>query len=192
MTMIQLKQNCVSILSSFALFIAFSGTAIAQQWKIDHTKSQLNFTANQTGSDVLGQFTQYDGQIIFDPKDLSTASVRINIDIDSVDTQDQQRDTTIKSADLFDAETYPKAIFKAENFRLEKDTQYRVDASLTLKDTTKKFTLPVTIVLKNNLAHATAALTIQRLDFGIGQGMFSTTSMVANPVTISFDVTASN
>lgn len=170
--------------------LCFSVSANAQEWTIEKDKSTLSFIASQTGSEVPGTFGNFDGHISFDPAAPEKAVVEIEIDIASINTGDGQRDDTIKSSDLFDSATFPKAAFKASNFQTQQGSSYQVDASLTMRDVTRKVSLPVSIEISGNSAKAQGELTVQRLDYGIGQGMFATDAMVANPVTIKFDIQA--
>lgn len=167
-----------------------SVSANAQEWVIKKDQSDLSFIASQTGSEVPGSFAKFDGHISFDPAAPEKAVVEIEIDIASINTGDGQRDDTIRSSDLFDSTAFPKAVFKASNFQAQQGDSYQVDADLTMRDVTRKVKMPVSIEITGNIAHASGELTVQRLDYGIGQGMFATDAMVANPVIIKFDIQA--
>jgi len=171
-----------------AVFL-ISSPALATDWSVKDS-SKLGFIATQTGAEFEGAFKSFTSTISFDPGNLEDSQVEIIIHIDSVDTQSAERDSQIISADWFDAATYPKATFKTIQISNGENAGYIAKASLTMRGTTKEVELPFNVEINGDQAHATGELTIQRNDFGIGQGQWVATTVVGDDVRIFFDLKA--
>ncbi|MBX3185173.1 MAG: polyisoprenoid-binding protein [Polyangiaceae bacterium] len=110
-------------------------------WAIDKTHSQVSFSVKHMMiSTVHGRFTSFDAQVELDPSALSAAKVRADVDVNSIDTSEPQRDAHLKSADFFDAERFPKLSF--ESTRVEaQGSKLSVTGNLTIRDKTAEVTL---------------------------------------------------
>ncbi|HAI28113.1 MAG TPA: YceI family protein, partial [Thalassospira sp.] len=58
------------------------------------------------------------------------------------------------------------------------------------RDVTREVILPFDLEIEGNEAKATGTVTINRTDFGVGQGQWADTSQVGDPVTIEIDIEA--
>jgi len=181
-----------------AALIGIAAPAAAQsapEWAMQAEDSALAFTASQSGSPVKGRFQQFQATIFFDPDDPAAGSLEVMIAMASATTDDSSRDQTLKGADLFHVEAHPQAVFKAERFEAaEGEGAFVAPGELTLRGVTNPLALPFTLEVDGDGAGATAraqgAVTINRLDYGVGQGDWKDTGAVADPVEITIDVTA--
>lgn len=73
----------------------------------------------------------------------SNAAFKLSIDVYSVDTNNEQRDEHLKSADFFDADTYPEINFLSTDFKHIEGDKHELTGVLTIKDVTKTVTLDV-------------------------------------------------
>lgn len=106
-------------------------------WTIDTAHTTVGFVARHMGlSKVRGKFTSFRGEVEGDPKDVTSAGGRLEVDMNSIDTGNADRDAHLKSADFFDVEKYPTMVFVATSIELEGD-DYKVLGDLTVKDVTK-------------------------------------------------------
>ncbi len=157
--------------------------------------SALGFVALQQGSEVKGGFEAFDALILFDPDDLENSRIDVDIDMTSVTTGHGDRDKTLKSASFFDVETWPSAAFKSGTITATGDGQYEAAGTLTMRDVTRDVVLPFTLVIEEEgdmmSAQAKGELPILRLDYGIGQGDWTSTTTVADEVVITIDIVAS-
>ncbi len=158
--------------------------------------SSVGFTTSQAGAPVTGSFEVFEAQIAFDTADLAAGTVDVLIAMTSVTTGAADRDTAIRSKDLFDVEAFPTAYFETTSFRHEGGERYRAEGRLTMRDVTRDVVLLFTLHIAPDetpgqlRARARGSLAIDRLDYGIGKGLFRDTSVVPNAVEIHFDIQA--
>lgn len=115
---------------------------MATNWKIDPTHSEIQFKVKHLMiTTVTGNFNEFDATAVTEGDDFSSVSaVDFTASIDSISTNNAQRDEHLRSADFFDASQYPALIFKSSRVEGSGD-DYIVSGDLTIKDTTKPITL---------------------------------------------------
>ncbi|MFH5883588.1 YceI family protein [Halalkalibaculum sp. DA3122] len=119
-------------------------TATKTLWTIDPTHSEIQFKVKHLViSTVTGSFSSYDGKIEADGDDFKNAKATFTADIDSISTNNEDRDQHLKSDDFFNAEQYPQLIFESTNFEKVGDAEYKVTGQLTIRDVTKEVELDV-------------------------------------------------
>ena len=163
-------------------------------WAIDSANSTITFAATQYGEAFQGEFKNFGGKIIFDPARLDNAYADIWIDITSITTGSADRDGQAKSADWFDTEHYPKAQFVADSFSKIGPNRYMARGALTVRGHAAVAELPFTLQIRESPNGQTALmqadLTLNRLDFGIGQGQWQDPNTIGNDVKVSITVVA--
>jgi polyisoprenoid-binding protein YceI len=119
-------------------------TATKTLWEIDPTHSEVQFKVKHLViSTVTGSFGSYDGKIETDGDDFKNAKASFTADIDSISTNNEDRDQHLKSDDFFNAEEYPQLKFESKNFEKVADGKYNVTGDLTIRDVTKEIELDV-------------------------------------------------
>jgi polyisoprenoid-binding protein YceI len=114
-------------------------------WDIDASHSTVGFVArHMMVSKVRGFFRDFTGVIVTAP-DPTNSSVTATIDLNSIDTRQEQRDAHIRSADFFDVENHPELTFRSTGVRVD-GADWVVDGELTIKGNTK----PVSLALELN------------------------------------------
>src|ERR1043165_2969910 len=110
---------------------------MAITWKIDPAHSEIQFKAKHLMiTTVTGYFRKFDLEVITETEDFSTASkIEFTADINSIDTNNQQRDTHLKSADFFDAENYGQLKFVGKQYQVE-DGEGNLEGELTIRGIT--------------------------------------------------------
>jgi polyisoprenoid-binding protein YceI len=151
-----------------------SATQTITKWAIDPTHSEVQFKVKHLViSTVTGTFNSFEGTAESESGDFTDAKIKFNIDVNSVDTNQGQRDGHLKSADFFDAEKYPKISFVSTAFKKIKGEQYKLAGNLTIKDVTKAVELDVEFgglavdFYGNNKAGFEVTGKINRKDFGL-------------------------
>ncbi len=164
-------------------------------WNIDTNQSRINFTISQYGQPLTGSF-KLDGKIIFDPDNLENNLADITIDIASIDTGSDDRDSQALGSDWFDAKNFPVARFISTKFKNNGDGSYVASGEMTIRDKTMPLDLPFELEIKSSnggkekVAKMSASLSINRLDFGIGRGQWQKTDTIGNKAKLNISLTA--
>ena len=110
-------------------------------WTTDQTHSQFGFAVRHMMiSTVRGQFRDVEAKISFDEANPERSMVEARIAATSIDTGVAQRDNHLKSADFFDAETYPQIVFTSTGIERDGD-DYQIHGDLTIRDQTRPVVL---------------------------------------------------
>lgn len=143
-------------------------------WKLDGTHSAVKFDVTHLViSSVEGRFNKFDGTLTASKPDFTDAQIAVNVDVNSINTDDEKRDGHLKSADFFDAAKYPGMTFKSTSFKKVSGNKYVLEGDLTIKGVTKKAKFDVTYggsvkdPWGNNRAGFKATATINRFDYDL-------------------------
>jgi len=114
-------------------------------YKIDAAHSEILFKVKHLMiTNVTGSFAKFDGTMVADAPDYTDAKVTFEADIDSISTNNAQRDGHLKADDFFAADKFPKLTFVSTGFEKLNDEEYKLTGDLTIRDVTKPVTLDVT------------------------------------------------
>lgn len=174
------------LVAGFGVGLAALVAFAASQWTLQPKESKLSFVAEQAGAKFEGVFQQFTADIRFDPKDLAASRFDVKITTASVNTQDGERDDTLKSADLFDVKRFPTSTYVADKFTSKGGNKYSATGKLTLRNVTRDVPIEFTFASKDGGAWLRGTAAIKRLDFGVGQGEWKDTSTVGNDVQVRF------
>lgn len=144
-------------------------------WVLDPTHSELQFKVKHLMiTNVTGNFTDFSVQATTEDEDFTKAEISFSAKVNSLTTQNDQRDAHLKSPDFFDAEKFPEITFKPTSIRnVDKDGSYDLHGDLTIKDVTKDIMVSVEFggVTKDPWGNTKAGFTINgkinRNDFGL-------------------------
>src|SRR5687767_11158021 len=122
--------------SLFCLAVVAS-TFAQTTWTIDKSHSKVGFNViHMAVSDVEGKFNDFDGTIVSKSEDFNGAEISFVAKTTSIDTDNERRDTHLKSPDFFEAEKFPEITFKGN---LVKDGgKYRLVGDFTMKGVTDR------------------------------------------------------
>lgn len=144
------------------------------KWNVDLAHSSVDFwVRHMMVSRAKGTFHNFEASIEADPEDLTTADISFSIDVNSIDTRNEERDKHLKSADFFDVENHPKITFKSTKIEKTGDSKYDVTGDLTIKGVTRPVTFSVTYEGQGKnpwgaiVAGFSAEGKINRTDFGL-------------------------
>lgn len=142
------------------------------KWVLDPTHSELNFKVKHLMiTNVKGAFRTFNAAI--EGEDFTTAPLSVQIDTESIFTNNNDRDAHLKSPDFFDAAQYPSITFTGKSFKKVDDDEYTLTGDLTIKDVTKEVALDVTYggVNKDPWGNQKAGFSVKgkinRNDFGL-------------------------
>jgi polyisoprenoid-binding protein YceI len=149
-------------------------TSTVTTWKIDPSHSHLEFAVRHLMiSTVKGRFGVVEGTVRTDEANPAQADVQVTIDAHSIDTREAQRDAHLKSADFFDAATYPTLTFTGGRVTDRSGDRFRLTGELTIHGVTREVTLDVTSEGRGKdpwggeRAGYSATTKIKRSDFGL-------------------------
>lgn len=134
-------------LATFAIvLLAMTASSFAADtYKLDKGHSKIGFTVpHLVIGTVEGRFTDFDGTIQFDPKDITKSSVEVVIKTASVNTENEARDKDVRDSELLDVAKYPEIKFKSDKV-VKKGDHYVAIGTFTLKDVSKTVELPFTV-----------------------------------------------
>ena len=167
-------------------------------WNIDPVHSVAEFKVKHMMiSNVKGQFTGLKGVLALDEADLANSHVEASIEAASINTRDEQRDAHLKSADFFDAETFPTLAFQSTGISQRGDGELAVAGDLTIHGVTRNVvftvegpTAPAKDPWGNTRVGLSATTRINREDFGLTWNATLETGgiLVGDEVTITLDV----
>jgi polyisoprenoid-binding protein YceI len=156
---------------------------------LDPAKSTLEFTFTQAGARNKGRFTRFQTLLDFAPENLPASHLEVTIEMNSLDTGDQERDGALRDSDLFAVKKFPQAHFSAAQI-LKTASGYEAIGKLTIRDTSREVRVPFTFRTATeagvSAGYMSGQTTIKRLDYGVGQGDWKATDQVGNEVGVSF------
>ncbi len=141
------KAALVTALSAAAL--ATAGQALAEEYIVD-TEGQhafIQFKINHLGySYILGNFEEFQGRFHYDADDLESASVEMEVQVNSLNSNHAERDRHFLSDDFLSAGQYPTATFVSTGFEPTGDNEGVLTGDLTLKGETREIEMPVRLM----------------------------------------------
>jgi polyisoprenoid-binding protein YceI len=162
----------------------------AQAYTLDPAGSWMKFAFTQAKAENTGKFRTFDVQLRFADAALASSKLDVTIKVAALDTGDDERDTALRGADLFNVAKFPEAKFHATKINRVAAGRYEALGRLTIRDVSKTIMVPFsfrTATEKSGpAAYMTGRAVINRLDFGVGQGDFKATDQVANEVSVTF------
>jgi polyisoprenoid-binding protein YceI len=121
-----------------------TGSVFAQtNWAVDksHTKIGFNVT-HMVVSEVEGKFNEFEAKVVSPADDFNGADVEFTAKTASVDTDNERRDTDLKSDNFFNAEKFPEIKFKGK--LVKENGKYFLKGDFTIRDVTKPVVFDVT------------------------------------------------
>ena len=148
-------------------------TTTTTNYTFDKSHSEIFFQVRHLVTKVRGRFSDFDGALQYDNGSPENSKVSFTIKSASIDTNEPQRDTHLRSADFFEVEKYPTLTFTSKRITKKGADSFDVVGDLTIHGVTKEVTLPVTHLgaakdpWGNQRLGFEAELTLNRKDFGL-------------------------
>lgn len=166
--------NLKKITFSLLAGILLAGSAFgAEEYTLDKSHSSVSFVVkHMVIAKVRGNFTEFDGTIMIDDKDITKSSVKGTVKVASINTDNEKRDAHLRGADFFDAEKFPEITFESKKI-VKKDDGHVCVGLLTMRGVTKEVEIPFSITGKikdpwgNERVGIEASFTINRQDYGV-------------------------
>jgi polyisoprenoid-binding protein YceI len=192
MMVILRRAHCLLLLPALclaALPAAAADAPAVTHYVLDPAKSTLEFTFVQAGAQNKGQFKHFTVTFDFSADNLAASHLDVAIDMNSLDSGDQERDQTLRDADLFGVKKFAQARFSAAQ-NVKTASGYEAVGKLTIRDVTRDARVPFTFRAAQEGGVASGYMSgktsVKRLDYGVGQGDWKATDQVSNEVGVSF------
>ena len=171
------------------------------EWAIDPNHSAANFSVkHNVVSTVRGKLGAISGKIEYDGKDVKSVKADVAVDMQGIDTQNDRRDTHLKSPDFFDVANHPTLTFKSKRVDAGAAGKFKLVGDLTIRGNTKEVVLdvegpsPIVQSAGRNgnvtvLTGATATTKISRKEFGVlWNNLIESMPVVGDEVSITVDL----
>ena len=114
------------------------------KWLLDPTHSELGFKIKHLMiSNVSGTFKNFAAEVETQEEDFSQARINLTAQMDSISTNNEQRDAHLRNSDFFEVEQYPELKFQSTKLEAKDDSTFILYGELTLKGVTHPITLNV-------------------------------------------------
>jgi len=148
--------------------------------------SEVGFTAQVTGDETDGKFTDSSVIANLDLKNLSKSKVSARVQTASVISDNLQVSGALTNREWFDPDTYPEAIFESSQIELISDSQLRVTGNLTIKEGSKTIQFELFLKKSGENQLANGSFEIDRRQFNLGMDSQESDEYVGFLVTITF------
>jgi polyisoprenoid-binding protein YceI len=178
------------------ILLTANAQALEGKYNFDTSHAKVGFeVAHLVISNVEGRFNKFTGSLTAGKK-LTDLAIEADIDVNSVNTEDGDRDKHLKSADFFDVEKFPKMTFVSTSVSGKED-KLKIKGKLTIKGVTKDVVLDgkISKEIKDPWGNQRLAISgktkINRKDFGLTFNKLAETGpVVGDEVTISISTEA--
>jgi len=132
--------------ASLSLLLLASPALAQDTWNVDKGHSEIGFQIRHFVTKVRGRFTDFSGTIVANPAKPEASSVEFAIKATSIDTDNENRDKDLRSANFFDVEKFPEISFKSSKVKAAGKDRYDVTGTLIMHGVSREITLPVTFL----------------------------------------------
>ena len=173
-------------LTTLALSAIALGNAQATVYQaVVPEKSAITFSFKQMGVAMDGKFKKFTAQANLDTARPDKAAGRIDIDLASIDTGSSEADQEVVGKSWFNVAAHPRASFVLKTLKPAGPNQYEALGQLSIKGQTREITAPVRLSPQGVM---TGSFVMRRADFGIGEGLWAKFDVVANEITVHFNL----
>jgi polyisoprenoid-binding protein YceI len=164
--------------------LTITGIFASDRYKPEDQGSSIQFKIKNLGFNVNGSFSGLDGNIQFDPNNLTASNFDVSIDANTVNTDNNMRDNHLRNETYFDVKNYPRIHFVSTKITTSNKTGILfIFGKLTIKNQTKEISFPFTATPSNEGYLFKGTFKINRKDFGVGG-----TSTISDDLEVSLNI----
>jgi polyisoprenoid-binding protein YceI len=166
-------------------------------WTVDPAHSNVEFSAKHLGiATVRGAFNEFEGT--FEVGEDGSAKARGTVEVVSIDTNEDQRDTHLRSEDFFHAEVHPQLSFESTEIRAVDEDAFLIHGDLTMRGVTRPIVLEAELQgteidpWGNERVALEARGQLNRRDWGMtfNQALGSGNMLVSDKIKLTLDISA--
>lgn len=162
------RSKLLALVFAALLALPLAAAAETTTWSVDNPHSEVAFQVRHFFTPVRGQFNDFTGTIVYDPEEPSNSSVEMVVQAASIDTDNEKRDSHLRSPDFFAVEEHPTLSFKSKKVAAVGENNLAVTGDLTIRGTTKEVTIPVQVLgVMGDKAGFSTEFVIDRQEFGV-------------------------
>ena len=162
--------------------------AFAAEYGKVQPDSSITFVSKQMSVPVAGVFKKFAAHVRINPAKPETGMANIEIDLASIDAGSMEANDEVKGTSWFNVAEYPKASFISSSVKTVGGGKFEATGKMTIKGKSIEMHAPFTLKEDKGVLNVEGVFPLKRLDFGIGSGLWSDTSVVADEVQIKFHV----
>ena len=148
-----------------------AASAHGAELKLDGKNTKIGFVGTKADGKHEGGFKTVAGTVSYDAADLTSTELSVNIDANSLWSDDEKLTGHLKSPDFFDVRKFKDATFKSTQVvKGEKVGEYAITGDFTLRGVTKSISFPATIAVKDGALTLSSYFSINRADYGMTFG----------------------
>ena len=167
-----------------------AGTALAAEFNaVQLDRSSVGFVSKQMGVPVEGRFKTFAAQISFDTARPEAGKAQIDIELGSLDAGSSDANDEAKGKAWFNIREFPGARFASSGIKSIGNGRYEAAGKMTIKGKTRDVMVPFSAKIEGGHLLIEGAIPILRLQYGIGEGTWSDTGIVADEVQVRFRFT---
>jgi polyisoprenoid-binding protein YceI len=144
------------------------------KWALDPTHSEIQFKVRHLMiTHVTGSFGKFDASVETTDDNFDTSKISFSAEVDSISTNNEQRDGHLKTADFFEASKFPTLSFASNKIEKISEGEYNISGDLTFHGVTKNVKIHAEHggVIKDPWGNTRTGFTvdgkINRKDFGM-------------------------
>ncbi|HWZ47482.1 MAG TPA: YceI family protein [Herbaspirillum sp.] len=182
------RQPLQSLALSLGVLLAGAASSAPAQAALNVSKSMLTATFKQMNVPVDGKFNKMTASVQFDPANLPASKAQFDVDVASFDLGSAEYNDQVAGKDWFDAKDFPRASFVSTSIKPGVNGAYAVAGTSTIRGKSMNVVIPVQYSKDGAEQVFDGVLPIKRLQYGIGQGEWRDTSLVADDVQLKFHI----
>ncbi|UNK72422.1 YceI family protein [Microbacterium sp. H1-D42] len=168
-------------------------------WEFDPAHTRIGFSAKHAMvTTVRGAFNDVTGHLHVDTEHPENSWAKVTMDVTSVDTRSKQRDDHLRSADFFEADTWPQITFVSTHIEEVDDRAFSVTGDLTIRDVTRQVMIPLALTGIEVGAYGElragfeGSRRLNRRDYGLewNTPLDSGGVLVSEKITLEFEISA--
>lgn len=155
--------------------------------KVQADRSSISFVSRQMSVPVEGMFKKFSAELRINPAKPETGMARIDIELASIDAGSVDANDEVKGKSWFNVADFPRANFVSSSVKALGGGKFEATGKMTIKGKTLEMRAPFSLKEDKGVLNIDGVFPLKRLDFGIGSGLWSDTSVVADEVQIKFN-----
>lgn len=175
-----------------AILLAASSAHALEFSEVQAAKSSMVFGYKQMNVPLSGKFAKFAIKAHFDPSKPAAAQAKIDIDLSSIDTGNSDADEEVLGKLWFNTKLYPTGQFVSSSIKALGGDRYEATGKLSIKGKSLDVSAPFTFKQDGANAIFDGSFKMNRLDYGVGEGLWADIATVANEVSITFHFVASS